>query len=156
MHCAFIDHSKAFDTLNHDILYVKLNNLGVGKGVLDWCKDYLTNRSQSVKLCNNVSPRLQITCGVSQGSILGPLFVIIYVNDLLEQFVGSDVNITLYADDTVIYTKHSTPRQAADQLNEGLEKLSVWCINNKLTINVKKTKHLIVSPPNRVGHCHWV
>ena len=83
-HCAFIDYSKAFNTLDHGILYMKLNNLGTGKTVIYWCKSYLTNRSQCVKLCNNTSPGLPIQCGVPQGSILGPLYFIRYVNDLLK------------------------------------------------------------------------
>ena len=156
VHCAFIDYSKAFDTLNHDILFVKLNNLGIGKGVLDWCKDYLSNRFQSVKLGNEKSPLLPITCGVPQGSILGPLYFIIYVNDLLEEFIGDEVGITLYADDTVLYTKGRDSKRAVQLLNRGLEKLSTWCINNKLAINVKKTKHLVLSPPHRAKEVHHV
>ena len=124
VHCAFIDYSKAFDTLDHDILSLKLNNLGIGKVFLLWCKDYLSGRAQSVKVGGDKSPSLPITCGVPQGSILGPLYFIIYVNDLLAQFVGSDVNITLYADDTVLYASHKDSKCAAKLLEEGLEKLA--------------------------------
>ena len=147
IHCAFIDYSKAFDTLDHNILFMKLNNLGIGKNVLNWCKSYLTGRSQYVKLNNNTSTCLPILCGVPQGSILGPLYFVIYVNDLLEKFIGNCVQITLYADDTVLYVSHECPRRTSDLLNEGLHLLSQWCQESKLTINVKKTKHRIISPP---------
>ena len=117
---------------------------------LDWCKSYLTSRTQCVKLGGDLSTSLPITCGVPQGSILGPPFFIIYVNDLLEEFIGCDVHITLYADDTVLYVKDNDSKCASKLFNDGLNKLSTWCHQNKLTINVKKTKHLILSPPNHV------
>ena len=101
-----------------------------------------------------MSPRLPITCGVPQGSILGPLYFIIYVNDLLELFDDGDVGITLYADDTVLYTASKCPKTAVNQLNTCLLKLSTWCNDNRLTINVKKTKHMIVSSmPNDHVKC---
>ena len=149
VHCAFFDYSKAFDTLDHDIQFTNLNNLGIGKGILDWCKDYLSSRFQSVKLGDEKSSLLSITCSVPQGSILGPLFFYIYINDLLEEFRGDEVGITLYPDDTVLYAKDKDSKTAVQLLNGGLEKFSAWCINNKLTINVKKSKHLVVSPPQR-------
>ena len=80
---------KAFDTLDHDILFTKLNNFGIGKGILDWCKDYLSSRFQSVKLGGEKSSLFPVTCGVPQGSLLGSLYFIIYVNDLLEEEMRS-------------------------------------------------------------------
>ena len=102
------------------------------------------------------SRQLPITCGVPQGSILGPLYFIIYVNDLLKEFIGGDVRITLYADDTVLYTADKDSKLAAQNLNNGLLKLSTWWTNNKLTINVKKTKHMTLFPPNQVKTGHRV
>ena len=96
------------------------------------------------------SPRLPITCGVSQGSILGPLFFIIYVNDLIPHFSINEVSITLYAYDTVLYVSHPDSYHVAKLLQEGLKKLTGWCAENKLIINVKKTKHMIISPSNDV------
>ena len=149
-HCAFIDYSKAFDTINHELLCLKLQNLGFDRQVVGWCRNYLSERTQSVKNNSIISPMLPITCGVPQGSILGPLFFIIYVNDLLELFMVGNVSITLYADDTVLYVSHKDSAQSARYLEEGLSLLANWCVTNKLTINVKKTKHMIVSPSHSV------
>ena len=151
VHCAFIDYSKAFDTLDHKILCTKLQNLGFDKQIVNWCTNYLTGRVQCVKILNEKSPNMPISCGVPQGSILGPLFFIIYVNDLLKLFSDDTVKITLYADDTVLYTSHLNTEEAARCLEGGLNVLSNWCTRNKLTINVKKTKHMIVNPSNRTA-----
>ena len=72
-HCAFIDYSKAFDTLDHEILCIKLTNLGFDNQIVEWCRNYLTNRCQNVKIDNEQSTRLPVTCGVPKGSISGPL-----------------------------------------------------------------------------------
>ena len=104
-------------------------------------------REQCVKGENENSSTKAITCGVPQGSILGPLFFIIYVNDLLKEFYDDNLRIILYADDTVLYTAHQNTQVAARRLEEGLSVLSKWCKCNRLTINVKKTKHMIVCPP---------
>ena len=152
VHCAFIDYSKAFDTLDHGILCKKLAGLGFDAQIVEWCRNYLTGRNQCVKIANEVSSKLQITCGVPQGSILGPLFFLIYVNDLLDRFVGSEIYITLYADDTVLYTSDKCSSAASRRLENGLEELSSWCNENKLTINVRKTKHMIVLPVNAVNN----
>ena len=86
-----------------------------------------------------------------QGSILGLLFFIIYVNDLVRLFPEDGVKITLYTDDTVLYVSHRDPPTAALLLEEGLHSLSGWCVENKLTINVKKIKHMILTPMNYAG-----
>ena len=151
VHCAYVDYSKAFDTLDHAILCKKLTRLGFDMQIVEWCRNYLTGRNQCVKIANEVSSRLPITCGVPQGSILGPLFFIIYVNDLLERFVGTEIHITLYADDTVLYTSDKCSMAASRLLENGLEELSSWCIENKLTINVRKTKHMILLPSKAVA-----
>ena len=78
----FLDFSKAFDTVNHEILLRKLHKYGVHRKTLDWFTSYLTNRTQYVKLSNVESNYLQIVCGVYQGSTLGPLFFLLYLNDL--------------------------------------------------------------------------
>ena len=91
--CVFIDYSKAFDTIDHEILCKKLELYGLSMGVIAWCKDYLTNRQQCVKVDEYVSDHKCISYGVPQGSILGLLFFIIYVNDLLDLFCGEGVHI---------------------------------------------------------------
>ena len=143
--CVFIDYSKAFDTIDHNILCKKLALYGLSTGVISWCKDYLTNRQQCVKVEEYLSGYKNVNYGVPQGSILGPLFFIIYVNDLLDLFKGEDVQILLYADDTVVYYSNENSETACREVERALAKVSTWCDSNKLTINVKKTQHMLIS-----------
>ena len=93
--------AKAFDTVNHNILLNKLRNLGIGKNVFNWIKNYLSNKNQCTTPNGITSSFVDIRCGVPQGSILGPLFFIIYVNDSVNILKHS--KHLLYADDTVLY-----------------------------------------------------
>ena len=102
----FIDLLKAFDTdtVDHDILLSKLEHYGIKDTALLWFKDYLNNRQQCVKLGTVMTSLKSITCGVPQGSILGPLLFLIYVNDLPN--VSDILNLILFADDTNIFYSH--------------------------------------------------
>ena len=144
--CVFIDYSKAFDTIDHNILCKKLSHYGLHQNVILWCVDYLHNRKQCVNIDGIKSDLADINCGVPQGSILGPLFFIIYVNDILKLFKDGAVCITLYADDTVIYCADADPSKACNEIEAGLLYIKNWCDRNKLTINVKKTKHMLLKP----------
>ena len=141
IYCAFIDYSKAFDTLDHNILIGKLRNISASFQVQEWCRSYLVNRKQQVKNNSDLSDELTVYYGVPQGSILGPLFFIIYVNDLLRKFGEHDPNITLYADDTVLYIASATASEACKKLENGLSTLYTWCVKNKLTINIKRLNY---------------
>ena len=97
----FLDLQKAFDTVNHNILLQKLEHYGIRGKVLDWFRSYLSSRSQNVAVNGHLSEILPITCGIPQGSVLGPLLFLIYVNDL--PYVSKILKFYLFADDTSIY-----------------------------------------------------
>ena len=97
----FIDLKKAFDTVNHSILLKKLEHYGIRGVALDWFCSYLSNRKQYVSVNGHISETLQIRCGVLQGSVLGPLLFLIYINDLPS--VRKCLTFYLFADDTNIY-----------------------------------------------------
>ena len=143
--CVFIDYSKAFDTIDHNILKRKLELYNLSPGVIAWCADYLSHRGQCVKVDDTKSRYKCINYGVPQRSILGPLFFIMYVNDLLYMF-DNEVKILLYADDTVIYFADNNAKTACMRVEEALGIVHRWCVSNKLTINVKKTQHMLITP----------
>ena len=145
---AFIDLHKAFDTVDLSILKSKLYEAGVRGLIFDWCASYLQNRSQSTIVNNLLSDSLPITCGVPQGSVLGPLFFLVYINDLSHVLI--DCKVKLYADDTVIYKSSVDHNMATKDLQRDLDRFCDWCGENKLTVNSKKTKLMVFGSRSRV------
>ena len=129
----FLDFSKAFDTLDHEILLNKLEHYGIRGVALDWVKSYLSERLQFVQFNQTFSSKCQIHCGVPQGSIL---FFILYVNDL--PFASSLTESLLFADDTSIFYSHRDQDHLISVLNEELIKIDSWMRSNKLSVNIKK------------------
>ena len=148
---SFIDLRKAFDTVNLSILLKKLEEAGIRNNVLRWCRNYLAERRQKTTANETTSEYLPITCGVPQGSVLGPLFFLIYVNDL--ENVLQDCNVKLYADDTVLYQSGENCRDAMDKLQYSMNTFANWCSANVLSINVKKTKLMAFGSRSKVKRC---
>ena len=138
----FIDLSKAFDTLNFDILIHKLQFYGLSGNSLALMKSYVTGRMQYVLFNKTKSDLAIITTGIPQGSILGPLLFSIYVNDIINS--SDKLQYLLYADDTTLYfnREHFTPHNANLEINNELSKVMNWLKLNKLSLNVQKTKYM--------------
>ena len=137
----FLDLSKAFDTVNHEILLKKLNFYGIRGTALDWFERYLTNRKQTVKSNDVKSVPQTITCGVPQGSVLGPLLFLIYINDIHKS--SSYFSFILFADDTNLFSSGKNLKMLCKRANIELQKVSIWLKANKLTLNVTKTQYII-------------
>ena len=135
-----MDFKKAFDTVNHKLLLKKLRNMKIENLALKWISTYLSNRSQSTIINDVVSNEEPINTGVPQGSILGPLFFLCYINDITS--VCKNSHILLYADDTVMYKSISDSHRLLDMNNfqQDVNRLIKWCQLNRLSINIKKTK----------------
>ncbi len=136
----FLDLRKAFDTCSHTILLKKLSKLGVNDTALDWFKSYLSDRTQQVDINGNLSNRLKISYGVLQGSILGPILFLCYINDI---YSATKLATFLFADDTTCLAEHKNLNELINFVNVELNKLSSWVRANKMAINVTKTNYII-------------
>ena len=139
----FIDLSKAFDTINHKILLGKLEKYGIRGHALNFIKNYISNRKYRVKIGDSFSSFCVSNIGTAQGSILAPLFFLIYVNDL-PNFLDKSHPI-LFADDTTLCFKNESLQSAIDICNGELIKFSEWCKANRLTINLDKTCFMVIT-----------
>ena len=143
----FVDLEKAFDTVNHMILIEKLEHYGIRGPTNKWIKSYLMNRKQYVNLNGVNSDVGLVTCGVPQGSILGPLLFIIYINDMNKSFVHSIVHH--FADDTNLLFSSKDPRTLRKIINKELNCLFEWLCANRLSLNVSKTEFIVFRPPKK-------
>ena len=128
----FIYLCRAFDTVNHDILLRKLEHYGIRGKAQIWFRSYLTNRKQYVSLNGVPSELKQTTCGVPQGSCLGPLLLLVYINDFPN--ISEVLQFYLFADDTNIYYEAESIQKLETVINKELRKLDTWLIVNKTTI----------------------
>ena len=154
----FLDVSSAFDKVWHNGLIAKLNQIGVQDLFLKTISSYLFNRKQIVVVDGVKSNTLETTAGVPQGSRLGPLLFIIYMNDIVSD-IESD--ILVFADDTSLMASGVDPAETVKQLNRDLNKITQWAEKWRVTFNAKKSKDIIFSnkclnnsPPLVFGDIH--
>jgi hypothetical protein len=138
----FLDLSKAFDSLSHSILLLKLRSYGVCDRELEFIRTYLVDRKQIVKVNGSYSKQLTTNIGVPQGSVLGPFLFIVYMNDFPYCIQASSV---LYADDTTILMGHTNLNKLKHLMANEMDMASVWFKNNKLVLNEKKSTNILFS-----------
>ena len=143
----FIDLKKAFDTVDHKILLKKLEYLGIRGIALNWFYSYLEERKQFVQFNNTKSNQLSVKCGVPQGSILGPLLFILYINDL--PMVSNLFTSLLFADDTSIFMAGKNINDVILLMNSELKKLVKWLYINKLSLSIEKTNYMVFRSPRK-------
>ena len=139
----FIDFSKAFDTINREILITKLEKYGIRGIALNLMKSYFANRSQQVQLGDSFSQSLPINIGVPQGSVLGPILFLIYVNEI--PCISNLFSTCMFADDTSLLFSGKFSDNLVRTCNEGLDLFTDWCCANRLSVNVDKTKYILFS-----------
>lgn len=138
-----LDLTKAFDLVNHDILLSKLSMYKFNSNSLSWFKSYLNNRSQQVAVGCQLSDSLPIQSGVPQGSVLGPLLFIIYINDLPlhTKYCSTD----MFADDTTLTMTGKISSDLSTHINTDLDLVQQWCDSNKMVINPAKSKAMFIT-----------
>ena len=151
--CVLLDMSKAFDSVYHQILLRKLQDVGALTSVLQWFNSYLTNRYQVVRIHSTVSNPIPIEYGVPQGSILRPLLFSIYVNDLPE--APWNCSTEFYVDDTKLFVSfQSQDTQRIVEMNEDLFGVHNWCFRNRLLLNPDKTKLILFGSRHTTSKLH--
>ena len=141
-----LDLSKAFDTIHHELLLKKLKNLNLNENSVKYIESYLKNRKQVTKFSNFISKEEEIKSGVPQGSILGPLLFLCFVNDLPEAFTGI-CKFLSYADDTTLYYSSFYPNNLEQCINEDTEILTNWFNRHGLKVNASKSQYMTVNSP---------
>ena len=136
----FLDLKKAFDTVDHDILLNKLEHYGFRGTTNTWFRNYLTNRKQFISIEGTQSTQKYIKVGVPQGSVLGPLLFLLFINDSPN---ATDFFTSLFADDTGLFMSDISQFDLIDRSNIELSKAALWFKSNKLTLNIKKTKYIM-------------
>lgn len=144
----FLDFSKAFDTVNHKILLGKLEHYGIRGIANDWFKSYLTDHQQVVVVNNTTSRKCNITCGMPQGSVLGPLLFLLYINDF---HCSSELfDFYLFPDDANLFYESKSLQILQKRINSELINVHTWLSANKLSLNIEKSNFIIFHPPQKI------
>ena len=139
----YIDFSKAFDTVPHNILLKKLEFYGIRNNLLNWFSSYLSNRTQRTIIEDHSSEPLFTRLGVPQGSVLGPILFLLFINDLPN--ISDILNTILFADDSTLTLIGKNFRQLCELANQELLKFNDWCLANRLSVNASKTFYMLFS-----------
>ena len=142
--CVFFDLSKAFDSVPHRPLLNKLSSLPIPSSLISWLHSYLCNRSQQVVVDSTFSSKCNVLSGVPQGSILGPLLFILYINDLTLIDLPSSATLTLYADD-ILLTLTLSNTSPTSLVQTSIDSISTWISSNFLSLNITKTQYMLIS-----------
>ena len=140
----FLDLEKAFETVDHDILLSKLNLYGITDVTQKWFSSYLDNRTQKCVVNGSLSEYCTLKCGILQGTILGPLLFLLYINDLPNCLSHSVPR--MYADDTYLTYSNSNVHSIQSSLNGNLVNINRWLIANRLILNMTKTEFILIGP----------
>ena len=146
----FLDIKKCFDTINHEILLVKLQKYGIKNDELNWFKSYLHNRKQQVMSNTKISSKRTLNIGVPQGTVLGPVLFLLFVNDLSN--VITNANINIYADDVVVYCSHTCKQTLKQQMQYVMNNVYEWYVENRLTLSLDKCNTMIINDHTNVIH----
>ena len=145
----FLDLKKAFDSVDHEILISKLELNGVRGNALQWFSSYLSGRKQVCKINHELSNPILNTCGVPQGSNLGPLLFLIYIYDLPNCLKFTKAS--MFADDTNMHCQADSAANIAAMINSDLNNVHQWLLSNKLTLSVEKTDYMIIGSRQRLN-----
>jgi hypothetical protein len=136
----FLDLRKAFDVCSHEILLKKLKKMGISGIAYNWFASYLSGRSQCVEVSGNMSEFIELAISVIQGSTLGPLLFLCYINDF---WSATTLFSVLFADDTTCLAKGKVLSEITDYVNKELQKIANWFRSNKMAVNTSKTKYIV-------------
>ena len=144
----FLDLKKAFDTVDHKVLLSKLHAYGIRGAAGNWFESYLSGRIQQCSVNGHLSNSRSLICGIPQGTILGPLLFLVYINDLPNCLAHAEPR--MYADDTHLTFASNNMKDIEFYLNQDLANVNQWLIANKLTLNQSKTEFMLIGSRQRL------